>query len=103
MLSKTNTPMPEHLRLPRWNDVLIAIYKAQQRKPYCQRLNREIHGSLTHLREIVKTLAEQQLIEVYNGKKTKHIMLTEKGRQVTESLLNIKEHLRHNGNLSHAD
>lgn len=91
--------MPEDLRLPRWNDVLIAIYKAQQRKPYCQRLNREIRGSLTHLREIVKALADFQLIEVYQGKKTKHIMLTEKGRQVAENLLQIKDYLRQNSHV----
>ena len=86
--------MAEDLRLPRWNDILIAIYKGQQRKPYAQKLNREIRGSLTYLREVVKALNEAQLIEIYHGKKTKHIVLTEKGRQVAEKLLAVRDQLR---------
>lgn len=86
--------MPEDLRLPKWNDILIAIYKSQQRKPYAQKLNREIRGSLTHLRGVIKSLADFQLIEIYNGKKTKHLMLTEKGRQVAEKLLSVRDYLR---------
>lgn len=86
--------MAEDLRLPKWNEILIAIYKAQQRKPYAQKLNREIKGSLTHLREVVKALADFQLIEIYEGKKAKQIVLTEKGRQVAEKLISVREYLR---------
>lgn len=82
--------MVNKLRMPRWNDVLLAIYKSQDSGRYCQRLNRRVKGSLTHLRDIVQALARQKLIEVYNQKKIKRIRLTEKGQRVAVHILKIK-------------
>jgi len=39
--------------MPRWNDVLVEIYNAMEQYRYCQKLTREVKGSLTYLREII--------------------------------------------------
>lgn len=82
------------LRLPRWNDVLLEIYKSQERDSYCEKLNRAVKGSRTHLREIVKSLAKSELVEILPDKKIKKLALTEKGRRVSLCIQQMKSDLR---------
>jgi predicted transcriptional regulator len=86
--------MKNHLRLPRWNDILLEIYKNQDRNNYCQRLNRNIRGSISHLREVVRLLAKSELINIERQKKIKRLILTEKGQKVTLAIMTIKSALR---------
>lgn len=81
------------LTLPRWNEILIEIYKTQDRNNYCQKLNRKIRGSLTHLRDMVRLLAKHNFIEINSGNKIKRLILTEKGKIITSALLVIKAEL----------
>jgi len=78
------------LRLPRWNHVLLEIYKCQDKPSYSQRLNRRLKASLTHIREIVKQLEACNLIEVQPKQKIKHLVLTDKGRRIAASLQEVK-------------
>ena len=78
------------LYLPRWNDVLVEIYGAANENRYCQKLNRGVKGSLTHLREVVRLLERYELIEIVPTKKIKQINLTEKGRRVCIHIINLK-------------
>jgi Mn-dependent DtxR family transcriptional regulator len=80
--------------MPRWNNVLVGINNSMDQYSYCQRLSRQVKGSLTYLREIVKLLEENDLVEVIPSRKIKRLVLTEKGKKVTVSILNIKSELR---------
>ena len=80
--------------MPRWNDVLVEIHRSQERNRYCEKLNRSVKGSRSHIREIVKLLARYNLIEIRAAKKIKKLALTEKGEKVTLSILQIKSELR---------
>lgn len=81
------------LRIPRWNDVLVELHRAQDRHSYCERLNRRIKASLTHVREIVKMLVRHRLVKVQPMKKIKHLALTDKGKRVAGSIIHIKTEL----------
>lgn len=81
------------LGLPRWNDVLVEIHRCQEKYCYCEKLNRVINGSLTHLREIVKALELKNIIEIKPTKKIRMIKLTEKGKRIISALLQLKEEL----------
>ena len=83
------------LTMPRWHDVLLQIYKSPDRERYCEKLNRAVKASRTHIREIVKLLARYNLIEVQPTKKTKRLCLTEKGRKVASFIMEIKAELNH--------
>ncbi len=85
--------MITYLTMPRWHDVLLEIYKARERDCYCERLNRRVRASLTHVREIVRLLADNGLIEILPGARTKRIALTEKGRRIAASILDLRSEL----------
>jgi len=82
------------LKIPRWNDVLTEIHKTQEKYRYCEKLNKGVKCSRTHIREIVKLLAENKLVEIIPTKKIKKIALTEKGHKVTIAILTIKSELK---------
>ncbi|NQV14348.1 hypothetical protein HQ531_02735 [bacterium] len=82
------------LYLPRWFEVLIAIQRASDRLNYSQKLNRQVMGSLTHLRAIVKLLEKYHLIEIQPDNKIKRIELTDRGRQISINIQHIQEQLR---------
>jgi hypothetical protein len=82
--------MPHTIRLPKWSDILIEIYRSQESRRYCEKLNRRIRGSMTHLREVVKWLAQNQLITITPTTKVKQLALTEKGVKVAEYIINMK-------------
>lgn len=81
------------LSMPRWSDVLVEISKRAEIHRYCEKLNKGVKGSLSHLREIVKLLEKYDLIEIAPTRKIKKIMLTERGKRVSISILNIKSEL----------
>jgi Mn-dependent DtxR family transcriptional regulator len=82
--------MNHSIKLPRWSDVLIEIYKSQESKRYCQRLNRRIQGSLTHLREVVRWLAQNNLVIITPTSKVKQLALTEKGERIAQYIIRMK-------------
>ena len=82
------------LTLPKWNHLLVSLYKSQPHERYAERLNRRMRSSLTHLRELVRALESHRLIELYSEKKRKMLILTEKGRRVTNSTQSILSELR---------
>ena len=95
MLSQLNDTktMICNLRIPRWHDVLLEIYKNTEKMSYCEKLNRRIKASLTHLREIVKLLAKHKLIKIVPSKKINLLAITEKGKRVASSILHLKTEL----------
>ena len=83
------------LTMPRWHDVLLEIYKSREQDRYCEKLNRAVKASRTHIREIVKLLAHHNLIKIEPTVKTKRLCLTEKGKRVAGSIIEIKAELNH--------
>ncbi len=82
--------MIQRLKLPRWNEILIEIYKNKNNNKYSQKLNRNIKGSLSHLRAIVKKLEKRNIIKVTPNKNQKDLELTEKGEKIAIAVLTIK-------------
>lgn len=82
--------MIRFLKLPRWHDILMEIYKSSEKDIYVQRLNRRVNASLTHVRSIIRLLAKHRLIEIIPNRKTKKLVLTEKGRKISISIFDIK-------------
>lgn len=85
--------MISSLRMPRWNDVLLAIYKSRGSCRYCEKLNRTVRASRTHIREIVRTMALHKLIEVIHTNKIKRLELTEKGKKIAGYVMGIRAEL----------
>ena len=77
-------------KLPRWNEVLLQIYKSRDSERYGERLNRLVRGSRTYLRRIIRMLEQYHLIEIIPTKKIKRLFLTDKGRKVAEHVQQIK-------------
>ena len=77
-------------KLPRWNDILLEIYKSREGARYGEKLNRGVKGSRTHLREIIHMIEQSGLIEVIPGKKIKRLLLTDRGQKIAELLLQLK-------------
>ena len=83
------------LYLPRWNDVLVEIFNEVNGNRYCQKLNRRVKGSLTHLRGVVRLLEKFGLVKIVPTKKIKQIILTEKGRRACINIMNLKSELKY--------
>lgn len=82
------------IKLPRWGDVLMEIHKSQERYRYCEKLQKCVKCSRSHIREIVKLLANNNLIEIIPARKIKRIALTRKGQKIAIAILTIKSELR---------
>ena len=82
--------MMNNLRMPRWIDILLAIYKSPEQHRYCERLNRSVGCSLTYFRNTVVLMAKHNLLEIQEGRKIKTLRLTERGHQMASSILAIK-------------
>lgn len=85
-----------NLTLPKWCDVLLVIYKCPENKRYCQKFTSNVNTTINHIREIVKVLEKEKLIQIKPMKKIKQIQITEKGKEVALSIQKIKIEL--NGN-----
>ena len=85
--------MTEKLRLPRWNDVLVGIYKSPVRWRYSEKLNKIVKASRSHVHAIVKRLAFSKLIHISPRGNTKQLTLTGKGEKVSEAIIRLRAEL----------
>jgi len=85
--------MADKLRIPRWHEVLLEIYKNGKRPKYCQRIGRKINGSLTYLRNVVDIMAKEGLVKIIPLRKIKRIEITGKGIRIASAILAIKSEL----------
>lgn len=79
------------IRSMRWHDVIIGIYKSNENKLYCQKLNRKLKLTLTYVHDIVKQLEQKKFIKIKPKSKTKYISLTKTGKKVACLLLSIRQ------------
>ena len=82
--------MKHLLYFPKWFELLIKINNAPDHKRYSQKLVRELKMSINHLRAILKKLEQEEIIEIMPSKKIKWIVLTEKGRELSQAIMSIK-------------
>jgi len=73
--------------------VLVEIHKNKENNRYCEKLNRRIRGSRSYIRETVKLLAKNSLIDIKPLKKIKLLKLTDKGKKITDSIIQIRTEL----------
>ena len=82
--------MLSRLRVPRWNDVLLAIHQTPEKHRYTQKIITKTKASSTQVGEIIKQLEKYNLIEINPGLKIKKINLTEKGKKIALAVMSIK-------------
>ena len=73
--------------------MLLEIHRSPEGKRYCEKLTRQVKGSRTHLRDVVKMLEQHKLIRIEPTSKMKMLSLTEKGKKVALNLLEIRSEL----------
>ena len=85
--------MTSTIHLQRWHDILLAISKGRERYRYAERLYKKLGCSRTYFREVISQLLAEDLIEIIPEKKIKRLVLTDKGRRVTQSLQTLNSEL----------
>ena len=82
--------MVRKIRIPRWQHILLVIYKSPERERYGERLNRIVQGSRTHLRVVLQGLVREGLITMKVRKNKKPVILTEKGERMAIALMELR-------------
>lgn len=75
--------------LPKWTQVMVALYITPEEHCYCGRLHRKTRMTTRHLRDLVAQLEEKNLIQRHEGRKIKYIKLTEQGEKLARCFLEI--------------
>ena len=78
---------------PRWQDVLLAIPRLSENQRYCEKLNRLVKGSRTHLRKVVQHLVELGLLREERAGRVKKLSLTDRGQRIALALSELKSEL----------
>lgn len=81
--------MAEQIFLPKWTDVVVALYVTPKEHCYCGRLHRKTRMTTRHMRDLVAQLEEKNIIERHTGSKIKYIKLTDTGVKLAKMFLEI--------------
>jgi predicted transcriptional regulator len=76
--------MPETIFLPKWTELLVALYNAPQEQCYTGRLHRKTGMTIRHIRNLTVLLEERGMISKMGDGKIRYITLTEQGKQLAE-------------------
>ena len=74
------------LYLPRWVEVLIALYRLPADKRYLQQLYRVAPGSSSHIKELMKAFQKHGLVRVKKTEYIHFLVLTQQGAKLGEQL-----------------
>lgn len=85
--------MIKHLRLPKWNEIILEIYRNRRGFSYSQKLNRRVKGSIGYFGYMVKALASKNLVRIIPTKNIKRLELTDKGKKVASAISDIKSEI----------
>ena len=80
--------------LPKWTEVLIALYNAPAEQRYCGKLHRKTGMTIRHLRNLIADLEDMSILSRECRRKIKYITLTDTGERLAELLLQIHPELR---------
>lgn len=81
--------MGEKIFLPKWTEVLVALYVTPEKHCYCGKLHRKTKMTTRHLRDLINQLEEKNIIERRESSKIKYIKLTETGEKLALMFLEI--------------
>lgn len=81
--------MSKQIYLPKWTELVVALYNTPSEQRYNQKLHRTIAITTRHLRTLISDLEDMGIATTTRKSKIKYIALTEKGEKVAESLLQI--------------
>ena len=78
------------LYLPRWQEVLIAIFKLSETQRYPQKLYRVCPTSSSHAKTIIKTLHYYNLIHINKKGSRRFLKLTSQGETLSQHLIQVR-------------
>ena len=86
--------MAKTIYLPKWTELLVALYNTPPEQRYCGRLARTTRMTTRHLRNLVSDLEALKFVRREEGAKIKYINLTDTGEELAEMFLRIYPTLR---------
>ena len=81
--------MGKTIYLPKWTELLVALFNAPPEQRYCGRLARSTGMTTRHLRNLVAQLERMDIVKRRNGSKIRYITLTKTGGRLAELLIEI--------------
>jgi len=82
------------LVVPKWVELVIAVYNAPERGTYYQKLTQRADITSSYIRTLLLALEASGLIRRRPRKNIQYIELTEKGKEIAEMLMRIKQEVR---------
>lgn len=80
--------------LPKWTEVLIALYNTPAEQRYCGKLHRKTGMTVRHLRSLIADLEDMKILTRECRRKIKYITLTDTGEHLADLLLQIYPELK---------
>lgn len=93
-LVSSTSQMRSKVFLPKWTELVVALYNTQPEHCYCEKLHRRTGMTVRHLRNLISDLESMNIIQRQCRKKIKYITLTGTGKRLAELLLQIHPELR---------
>ncbi len=78
------------LFMPRWIEVLVALYRLDEVKRYQQQLYRACPGSCSHTKVLLRTFCEYGLIRIKRTSYINWIVFTPQGEKLSEQLMQAR-------------
>jgi len=88
-MSSSKSKMPKEIYLPKWTELLVALYNTPEDQRYCGRLHRRTGITIRHIRDLVNSLEGMGIVAKEGQGKIKYIRLTDAGTNLAEALLEI--------------
>lgn len=86
--------MPKTIFLPKWTELLIALYNSPPEQCYCGRLHKATGTTIRHIRNLIADLENMGIVRKVGNGKIRYIELTETGKQLAEQFLCICPQLK---------
>lgn len=78
------------LFMPRWIEVLVALYRLPDAKRYQQQLYRACPGSCSHTKVLLRTFCQYGLIRIKKTGYINWIVFTPQGEKLSEQLMQAR-------------
>jgi len=86
--------MTKAIFLPKWTQLLVALYNLPPEQCYCGRLNRATGMTLRHIRNLIDDLEDMGMVKKCGVGKIKYITLTETGGHLAGLFVRINPELK---------
>ncbi len=82
--SLSKRKMPKTIFLPKWTQLLVALYNLPPEQCYCGRLNKATGMTIRHIRNLIDDLECMGMVRKASDGKIKYITLTETGSHLAD-------------------